>query len=113
MTVPPAVTADDAYPTIAAVEGGRTIASQLRRAVAFYLGAKLALVAVILVPLALDMPAPFTPVQIVILELFMDLGASVAFVSEPTAPEAMRQPPRAPGRRFLDRAEVSATDLPG
>lgn len=105
---------DDAYPTIAAaVEGGRTIASQLRRAVAFYLGAKIALVLAILVPLALGMPAPFTPVQIVVLELFMDLGASVAFVSEPTAPAAMRQPPRPPGRRFLDRAEVSAIALAG
>ncbi len=44
---------------------------------------------------------------------FMDFGASVAFVSEPTAPQAMRQPPRAPGRRFLDRAEVSAIALVG
>ena len=108
------VLTDDAYPTIAAaVESGRTIASQLRRAVAFYLGAKVALVATILVPLALGMRAPFTPVQIVILELFMDLGASVAFVSEPTASEAMRQPPRDPGRRFLDRAELSAIALAG
>src|SRR6266511_3515428 len=75
------VLTDDAYPTIAAaVAGGRTIASQLRRAVAFYLGAKLALVASVAVPLALGLPAPFRPVHIVLLELFMDLGASVAFV---------------------------------
>jgi Ca2+-transporting ATPase len=108
------VLTDDAYPTIAAaVEGGRTIASQLRRAVAFYLGAKVALVLAILVPLALGMPSPFTPVQIVVLELFMDLGASVAFVSEPTAPVAMRRPPRDPARRFLDRAEVGAIGLVG
>jgi Ca2+-transporting ATPase len=103
------VLTDDAYPTIAAaVEGGRTIASQLRRAVAFYLGAKVALVSVLFVPLALGMRAPFTPVQIVLLELFMDLGASVAFVSEPAAPEAMRRPPRDPARRFLDQAELRA-----
>lgn len=106
------VLADDAYQTIAAaVSGGRTITSQLRRAVAFYLGAKVALVGVMLVPLALGQPAPFTPVQIVLLELFMDLGASVAFVAEPSAPEAMLQPPRAPGRRFLDRAEAIAIGL--
>jgi Ca2+-transporting ATPase len=108
------VLTDDAYPTIAAaVEGGRTIASQLRRAVAFYLGAKVALVATILVPLALGMRSPFTPVQIVVLELFMDLGASVAFVSEPSAPDAMSRPPRDPARRFLDRAEVGAIGLVG
>src|SRR6266536_3000574 len=86
------VLTDDAYPTIAAaVAGGRTIASQLRRAVAFYLGAKLALVASVAVPLALGLPAPFRPVHIVLLELFMDLGASVAFVSEPAAPGAWRR----------------------
>ena len=103
------VLTDDAYPTIAtAVAGGRTIASQLRRAVAFYLGAKLALVASVALPLALGLPAPFRPVHIVLLELFMDLGASVAFVSEPAAPGAMARPPRDPAARFLDRVEVSA-----
>ena len=98
------VLVDDAYPTIVgAVAGGRGLASQLRRAVAFYLGAKIALVAVIAVPLALGLPAPFHPVHIVILELFMDVGASVAFVSEPPAPGAMDQPPRDPARRLPRR----------
>src|SRR3954452_1261539 len=56
------VLVDDAYPTIVgAVEGGRGLASQLRRAVAFYLGAKIGLVVVIAVPLVLGMPAPFHP----------------------------------------------------
>jgi Ca2+-transporting ATPase len=99
---------DDAYPTVeAAIAKGRNIAAQLRRAVAFYLGAKLALVAAMLIPLAAGLPAPFAPVHIVLLELFMDLGASVAFVSEPAAPGAMRRPPRPPGARFLDRPELA------
>jgi P-type Ca2+ transporter type 2C len=103
------VVTDDAFPTIeAAIEGGRAIGSRLRRAVAFYLGAKAALVAVLALPLALGFAAPFRPVHIVILELFMDLGPSVAFVSEPSAPGAMRQPPRNPARRFLDRDELGA-----
>jgi Ca2+-transporting ATPase len=106
------VLVDDAYPTIvAAVAGGRGLASQLRRAVAFYLGAKIALVVVIAVPLALGLPAPFHPVHIVVLELFMDLGASVAFVSEPTPPGTMDRPPRDPASRFLDRTQLSAIAL--
>ena len=106
------VLVDDAYPTIVgAVEGGRGLASQLRRAVAFYLGAKIALVVVIAVPLALGLPAPFHPVHIVILELFMDVGASVAFVSEPTSPGTMDRPPRDPASRFLDGTQLSAIAL--
>ncbi len=103
---------DDAYPTVvAAVHGGRGIGDQLRRAVAFYLGAKLALVATIATPLALGLASPFKPVHIVLLELFMDLGASVAFVCEPAAPTAMTRPPRNPAARFLDRVEVTAIAL--
>ncbi len=103
------VLTDDAYPTVvAAIAKGRNISAQLRRAVAFYLGAKLALVTALIIPLALHREAPFAPVHIVLLELFMDLGASVAFVSEPAAPQAMERPPRAPDARFLDRPELAA-----
>ena len=96
------VLTDDSYPTIVrAVEKGRSIASQLRRAVAFYLGAKLGFVTVMTVALLTGHPVPFAPVHIVLLELFMDIGASIAFVSEPVAPAAMREPPR-PAGRFVD-----------
>lgn len=105
---------DDAYPTIVhAVAGGRGLGAQLRRAVAFYLGAKIALVAVVAVPLALGLPAPFHPVHIVLLELFMDLGASVAFVSEPTPSNAMSRAPRSPAARFLDTPELLAIATTG
>jgi P-type Ca2+ transporter type 2C len=50
-------------------------------------------------------------VHIVILELFMDVGASVAFVSEPPAPGAMDHPPRDPARRFLDGTQLLAIAL--
>jgi Ca2+-transporting ATPase len=102
------VLTDDAYPTVVAAIGtGRNVSAQLRRAVAFYLGAKLALVVVLLAALAAGWPIPFAPVHIVLLEIFMDIGASVAFVAEPAAPEAMRRPPRPPGAPFLDRSVVA------
>jgi Ca2+-transporting ATPase len=103
------VLTDDAYPTVvAAVAKGRNISAQLRRAVAFYLGAKLALVTILLIALAAGQPIPFAPVHIVILEIFMDLGASVAFVAEPAAPDAMHHPPRPPGAAFLDQPVLAA-----
>jgi P-type Ca2+ transporter type 2C len=108
------VLTDDAYPTIVtAVEGGRAIGSQLRRAVAFYLGAKIALVATIAIALALGLASPFTPALIVLLEMFMDLGASVAFTSEPSSPTVMRRAPRDPAAHFLDRTELAAIGLTG
>jgi P-type Ca2+ transporter type 2C len=50
-------------------------------------------------------------VHIVVLELFMDVGASVAFVSEPTAPATMDRSPRDPAGRFLDGTQLSAIAL--
>jgi P-type Ca2+ transporter type 2C len=41
----------------------------------------------------------------------MDIGASVAFVSEPTAPETMDRPPRDPSSRFLDGTQISTISL--
>lgn len=103
------VLTDDAYPTVVtAIASGRNITAQLRRAVAFYLGAKLALVTVLLAALAAGLPSPFQPVHIVLLEIFMDLGASVAFVAEPAAPHAMHRPPRPAGTRLLDTSVLTA-----
>ncbi|MFC8504208.1 cation-translocating P-type ATPase [Pedococcus sp. NPDC057267] len=108
------VLTDDAYPTVAAaVEKGRSIFSQLRRGVSFYLGAKLALVTAMVAAVLAGLPVPYAPVQIVLLELFMDVGASLAFVSEPAAPAAMRQPPRPRNASLVDGAFTTATVLVG
>jgi Ca2+-transporting ATPase len=97
--------ADAAYPTVeVAIAKGRNIDAQLRGAVAFYLGAKLALVAVMLIPLAAGLAAPFAPVHIVLLELFMDLGASPAppawrgSSTGPNLPPSAWSPPRSASR---------------
>jgi P-type Ca2+ transporter type 2C len=100
---------NDAYPVVvAAIAAGRNITAQLRRAVAFYLGAKLALVTILVAALGAGQPIVFQPAHIVLLELFMDLGASVAFVAEPAAPAAMHRPPRPPGTGFLDASVLAA-----
>ena len=81
------VPTEDAYPTVtAAVAKGRNNTAELRRAVAFHLGAKLALVTILVTALAAGLPIVFQAAHIVLPELFMDLGASVAFVAETAAP---------------------------
>jgi len=55
------------------------------------------------VPVVLNIPFPLAPIQIILLELFMDLAASATFVAEPAEGNLMGRPPRDPARRFVDR----------
>lgn len=99
------VLADDNVATIAgAVREGRHLFDNLRKGVRFYLACKLALVAASAVGVLVGLPVPFAPIQIVVMELFMDIAASVTFVAEPAEGDVMGRPPRDPGAPFLDRA---------
>jgi P-type Ca2+ transporter type 2C len=99
------VITDDNFATLVhAVEGGRKLYENLRKAVRYYLAVKVALILVSLVAALARLPLPFAPLQIVILELFMDLGASTAFVSQGPEDDLMRRPPRKPNARFFDRS---------
>lgn len=103
------VLADDNYTTIAnAVREGRGLFANLRKGVRYYLAVKVALVCVTLLPVLLQVPVPFAPVQIILMELFMDLAAAAAFVAEPAEGDLMRQPPRDPQARFMDRAMITS-----
>jgi P-type Ca2+ transporter type 2C len=98
------VLTDDNFATVEhAVEEGRVLFANLRKGIRYYLACKVALVSITLLPVLLLLPVPFAPVQIILMELFMDLAASAAFVAEPAEPELMRQRPRDPKARFMDR----------
>jgi len=77
------VLADDHFSTIVnAVQEGRLIYENLKKGVRYYLTCKLALVMITLVPAFLLVPVPFAPIQIILMELFMDLMAAAAFSTE-------------------------------
>jgi len=98
------VLADDNFATVTtAIRGGRQLFANLRKAVRFYLAAKVALVSASLVAVLAHLPVPFEPVQIIVLELFMDLGASTTFVAEPPEEDVMARRPRDPRLPFMDR----------
>ncbi len=98
------VLADDSFSSITAgVREGRKIFDNLKKGVTYYLSVKIALVLTFLIPLILDLPFPFSPIQIILLELFMDLAASTTFVVEPMEPGTMQRPPRSPKERFINR----------
>ena len=98
------VLADDNFATIvAAVKEGRKIFSNLKKGVRYYLACKVAVVSIFLLPIALGIPMPFDPIQLIILELFMDLAASATFVAEPEEDDVMNKPPVDPGEKFMNR----------
>lgn len=101
------VLTDDNFSTLVeAIRQGRRLFDNFRKAIRFYLAVKLALIILSATPAILGYPLPFTPVQIVILELFMDLGASLAFVSQPADPNVMTRAPRDPTASFFTQDMV-------
>ncbi|WP_290129094.1 cation-translocating P-type ATPase [Hoeflea alexandrii] len=101
------VLTDDSFATIfEAVRQGRRLYDNFRKAIRFYLAVKLAIIAISAVAAISGHPLPFSPVQIVILELFMDLGAALAFVNQPADSDIMRRPPRDPNAPFFQRELV-------
>ncbi len=94
---------DDNFATLEiAVNEGRKLFSNLRKGVRYYLACKVALVSIFLVPIILGIPLPFAPIQIIVLELFMDLAASATFVAEPAEEGIMNKPPNSPKEKFLN-----------
>jgi Ca2+-transporting ATPase len=97
------VIADDNFITIGkGIFEGRRIFDNLSKGVKYYLSVKVALIAVFAASLAAAIPFPFSPVQIILLELFMDLGASASFVAEPPEPSIDQRPPHDPKIPFLN-----------
>lgn len=102
------VIADDNFITIGkGVFEGRRIFDNLSKGVRYYLSAKVALIAIFAASLVFRIPFPFSPIQIILLELFMDLGASASFVAEPAEPSIDGRPPHDPRIPFLDAAMIS------
>ena len=100
---------DNNFDTIVrAIREGRKLFANLTKGVRYYLACKVALIAVTLAAVILQMDVPFTPLQIILLELFMDLGASAAFIAEKAERDIMRNPPRDPRDPFLDRRMVAS-----
>ena len=94
---------DDDFATIeTAVKEGRKLFGNLKKGVRYYLSCKVALVASFLLPIALGVPLPFAPIQIIVLELFMDLAASATFVAEPEEGGTMTRPPINPNEKFMN-----------
>jgi P-type Ca2+ transporter type 2C len=102
-----AVLADDNYATLAkGVFEGRHFFDNLHKGVNYYLAVKVALITIFLLPVLFGLPLPFSPIQIIVLEIFMDLAASAGFVAEPAEPDITRRQPRNTAKALMDGASV-------
>jgi len=101
------VLADDNYITIAkAIFEGRKFFDNLQKGIKYYLSVKAALVLIFLLPALANIPMPMAPIQIILLELFMDLAASAGFVAEPQEKDIYSRPPRNPKESVLSKRVV-------
>ena len=88
------VLADDNFATIvAAVEGGRAIRSNIVHFVRFQLTTSLAAVATILTARILDLPIPFSPIQILFVNIIADGPPAMSLGVDPPAPDVMKRSP--------------------
>ncbi len=96
------VLADDNFATIAhAVEEGRTIFDNLRKAILFILPTNGGQALIVLVAVLLGMTLPITPVQILWVNMVTAVTLGLALAFEPPEADVMRRPPRSPTEPLL------------
>ncbi len=101
------VLADDNFSTIErAIEEGRTIYDNLRKAIVFALPTNGGQALVILVAVVMGWTLPLTPVQILWVNMVTTVTLALALAFEPAEPGLMDRPPHEPGRAMLDREFV-------
>jgi len=101
------VLTDDNFATIyAAVEEGRTSFSNIRKATFFLISSGFGEVITILASLAMRLPLPLLPAQILWLNLVTNGVEDVGLAFEPGEEEQYRRPPRDPKEGILSRALV-------
>ncbi len=101
------VLADDNYITIAhGIFEGRKFFDNLQKGIKYYLSVKVSLILIFLIPVFLYIPVPLMPIQIIILELFMDVAASTGFVAEPAEKNIYSRLPRNPQESIISAKAV-------
>ncbi|AUN94440.1 cation-transporting P-type ATPase [Pseudazoarcus pumilus] len=98
------VLADDNFASIAAaVEEGRTVYDNLRKAIAFILPTNLGQGGIVLCAVLLGITMPITPAQILWVNMITAVTLALALAFEQPERDIMRRPPRAADASLLDR----------
>lgn len=96
------VLADDNFASIAdAVEEGRTVYDNLRKAILFILPTNGGEALMVMAAVALGMVLPITALQILWVNLVTSIALDIALAFEPAESDVMRRPPRDPAEPLL------------
>lgn len=98
---------DDNFATIVeAVGQGRTLYSNILKAIQFLLSSNLGEVLTVFVAVMLNWDSPLLPIHILWVNLITDSLPALALGMEPAEPDVMRRPPRDPKAAIFDRPLV-------
>lgn len=98
------VLADDNFATIIrAVASGRTIYGNIKNAVKFLIAGNMAAVLAVIVAACTGLPAPFTAVHLLFINLLTDSLPAIALCSEPMRPDILKEKPRNREEKILDK----------
>jgi Ca2+-transporting ATPase len=106
---------DNLKAMVTAIQMGRRIYDNLRKAIRYIISIHLPIVLVVLLPLLLGWPYAhiLLPLHVIFLELVMDPTAAIAFENEPGEPNLMRKPPRTSGASLFSGRELGLSLLQG
>lgn len=108
------VVTDDNFASIAAaVEEGRAVFDNIRKAIHFLLSCNVSEVLVMLFAALLGMPLPLMPIQILWMNLVTDGIPALALAVDPKAPDLMKRRPRKPEARLLSGNRLAAIGAEG
>src|SRR5205823_6139992 len=98
---------DDLGAIVKAVEQGRSIRSNIGRALRFLLSTNLSEIVVTLGALAIGVARPMSAMQFLWINLLSDVAPALALAVEPADPEVMARPPDDPAQPLLSRAVLA------
>lgn len=108
------ILADDNFKTIvSAVEEGRNIYANIRKAIFFLLSCNLGEILCIFVPILLGMPIPLLPIHLLWVNLVTDTFPALALGMDPGDPDAIKEKPRNPKESLFAHGGVPFIILNG
>jgi Ca2+-transporting ATPase len=105
---------DDNFATIVrAVEAGRGIYDNIKKAVHFMISSKMGEIVAVFFASLMKMPAPLLPIQLLWVNVVTDSAPAIALGTEPTDPGVMRQPPKPVNQNFFNKTMALHMTLEG